>query len=310
MKRVFATLICLTLGTGAAWADQIHLSSGEILEGRVLESSDEGIVVDHPILGRLEIAAADLAFVPAVSLDVEIEAAEAAGTVPAAEPLPEADDESEWVVKGEVGATGKDGNSDSLDLRAAISGLLEQEDTRLRLGAKYLYGESEDLKNKDEFEASARHDWLLPDSDFFVFAGSEFLIDEFEAYESRLSVNAGVGYDWIKEEDTTTSFRLGGAAVREFGGPDDSWRGEALVGVDYTRDFSEDQAFEIHSTYYPDLEESEEYRVVTTAAYSIRLDGADGLFLKIGIEDEYDSRRTRPLSRNDLTWFISLLMEF
>lgn len=308
--RALTSLICLTLAVAPALADEIHLSSGEILEGRVVERTDDGIVVEHDILGRLEIATADLAYVPTVSLDVEIEKATAAGQIPAAEPVPEADDAADWVVKAEIGATGKDGNSDSLDLRAAINGLLEQEDTRLKLGAKYLYGESEDVKNKDEFQATALHDWFLPGSDWFVFAGSEFLIDEFEAYESRLTLSAGAGYDWIKNEKTTTTFRLGGAAVREFKGPDDSWRAEGLLGVDYSRVISKAQDFEFHTTYYPDLEEHGEYRVVSTAAYSIKLDGMENLFLKLGLENEYDSHRKKPQSRNDLTWFISLLMKF
>ena len=49
--------------------------------------------------------------------------------------------------------------------------------------------------------------------------------------------------------------------------------------------------------------------MVGTAAWSIKL-STDGLSLKLGIEDEYDTHREDPFEKSDLKYFLALLYEF
>ena len=44
--------------------------------------------------------------------------------------------------------------------------------------------------------------------------------------------------------------------------------------------------------------------------WTLTLENDGGLNLKTGIENEYDTKRTRPFERNDLTYFVALLFEF
>ena len=55
MRAVFATVVSAILVAGSAGADSIKLESGDVLSGEVLEERDDAIVLDHPVLGRVEI---------------------------------------------------------------------------------------------------------------------------------------------------------------------------------------------------------------------------------------------------------------
>ena len=54
LAGIAAALVALALTT-LGLADQVHLSSGEVLTGNVVEQTAEKVVIEHPVLGRLEI---------------------------------------------------------------------------------------------------------------------------------------------------------------------------------------------------------------------------------------------------------------
>jgi hypothetical protein len=117
-------------------------------------------------------------------------------------------------------------------------------------------------------------------------------------------------------DDTGSTFerlhldgRDGSDVRREFGSDDDEWAPEGLVNADSPLRLALEQSLAGGSTWFPDLRNSPEYRVVATLDWSIRIDEMDDLGLKVGIDHEYDPRTDGEASNHDLASHASLVID-
>ena len=301
--------VALAAFAAPARADVVRLHTGDVLTGDVVSDDGTTVVLDNPVLGMLELAATHVATVergvsappPALAGTVGV-----SSTVATAEPP----DEGGWKWSVEAGVSGSEGNTETSDLHAAIKGVLDNADGTLSLGAGYARGETADEKNKDEQHVEGQYDWKIEDSRWFPFVRARMDWDDFQDWDRRASVAGGVGYRVIEDDTTKLTFRVGLAGTREWGGEDDGWRLEGLLGGDWEWKISETQTFGWSTTVYPDLEDSGEYRALTDIGWSVKLDTVDNLSFKLGVHHEYDTHRESPFERDDLKYFGALLYEF
>ncbi|MFP4145029.1 MAG: hypothetical protein ACLFV3_07780, partial [Phycisphaeraceae bacterium] len=62
MLRLIVTILMLSLlPLAAIAADTVTLTTGETLTGPIAEQTDDRVVLDHPVLGRLTIARDNIA---------------------------------------------------------------------------------------------------------------------------------------------------------------------------------------------------------------------------------------------------------
>jgi putative salt-induced outer membrane protein YdiY len=289
--RLAPTLI-LVLATlaGAARADEVKLTTGETLKGTIVSRDESGVVMDHPVLGRITIPAAQV-------------------EPPAPPPPPP----SPWKVKAELGAAGSSGNTDQSDLHAAIAVLHETDTGRLKAGGGWATSETDDEKTKDQQYVEATYDFLFRDSPWSVFVTGRMDWDDFQDWDRRASVGGGAGYLLVDEKDVKLRLRAGLVGTREWGSSDEDredWRPEGLLGAEAAWQVDERNSVEAKSTYYPDFDESGEFRIVSTASWSIRLTEDKSLSLKLGLEHEYDSHNEEPYDTTDFRYFVALLYEF
>lgn len=287
---LLAAVACLASLAAAGRADEVKLATGETLKGTIVSQDDHATVLDHPVLGRLTIPAAQIA-----------------------PPPPPAPPEPAWKVRAELGASGSTGNNDQSDLHAAISALHATEDGRLKLGAGWATAKTDGDKTKDQKYVEGTYDFLFRDSPWSVFATGRLDWDEFQDWDRRASVGLGAGYEAVKEKDMSLRLRAGIAETREWGASDpdrDSWRPEGLLGAELTWTLNEIHSIEAKTTWYPDLQDSGEYRLVSSASWSIRLSQSSSVSLKLGVEDEYDTHNEDPFEKNDFRYFVALLVEF
>lgn len=306
--RVTAIAVVLTVSAAApaAFAEEFRLSTGETIRGTVVERNEAVVILDHPVLGRLVIP------VPQIVAAPETPAAPAAPAAPSA-PEPAPPPPSPWKFRAELGASGSDGNTDQSDLRAAIGALYEDEARRFKASAAWLTSKTDGDKTKDQQYVEATHDWLFKDSPWSVFATGRMDWDEFQDWDRRATVGGGAGYLAVDDEDFKLRFRAGLVGTREWGSTDEDredWRPEGLLGVEADWKINETNSIEAKSTYYPDFDDAGEYRLVSSAAWSVRLSKESSLSLKLGVEDEYDSHNENPFEKNDFRWFVALLYEF
>jgi hypothetical protein len=130
--------------------------------------------------------------------------------------------------------------------------------------------------------------------------------DEFKAFDLRLAPNAGIAYLLAKTDVTMLKGRLGAGVSHEINGPDDRWVPEAVFGGDFAHHFSKRQKFTWTVDYFPEWSDFGNYRFVSDVAWSVALDEASKLNVKLSVNDRYDST---PNGRkpNDVIYALLLL---
>jgi len=293
--------LSLVLG-GVALADDVVLVSGETLTGEIVEKNDQHVVIDHAILGRLDLGADQVRTVNGAALG---EAAPDASL-----PVVETEPESEWKSRFDVGFSAASGNTESQDVNIGVSSLRERELDRTALDASYFFGASNGDRSTNKLTAGVLHDWLIPDSKWFYFAQGRYDLDEFQSWDQRLSAGGGLGYHLIDEEHFDLSLRAGAGVVKEFGSKRNQLIPEGLFGADVDWKINDRQHFVASSTIFPDLDETGEFRALSTAAWVYDLDDESNMSLMFGLLDEYQSKVDAGVEHNDLRVFGGLGFDF
>ena len=217
---------------------------------------------------------------------------------------------SAWPSRFELGLSGSEGTSSTLDFRAAVNTDHKSTRKELKLDSAYYYGRSEGETTKDQFTAGGRQDWFLPNSPWLYFAQGRYDYNSFQTWTQRLGAHGGGGYQYINRPDLSLTQRFGGGVIQEFGSEQKDPKLEALLALDFNHSLGERQKLNAHLTLYPDLSYLGQYRVVSAADWSTRISGADRLDLKIGMTDEYISQTRPGIKKNNLNYYTSLVLHF
>jgi putative salt-induced outer membrane protein YdiY len=195
-----------------------------------------------------------------------------------------------WDTGVELGLNGSSGTSESLSVRTG--GYMKRESRFSKLDLKAAYNHTTESGNATQNNAQfdVRNDWLLDDrSPWTLYGTGEVFYDEFQAFDLQTSANTGIGYRFIYEPDLDLIGRFGAGASREFGGPDDRWVPESLLGFEYNQKLSPGQKFYAKLDYYPEWEQVGEFRLVADSGWQIQFAQPSNLSLKISASDRYDS---------------------
>jgi putative salt-induced outer membrane protein YdiY len=194
-----------------------------------------------------------------------------------------------WDIGIEFGLNGSDGINETLSLRSG--GHLQRETERWKFDTSLAYNKTTtnntETQNNGLFDL--RIDRRLKDSPWSLYVLHQTLYDEFQAYDLRVSVNTGVGYRLFDTETIDFVGRFGGGTSREFGGPDNRWAPEALMGLDYEHKLTGMQRLSAKVDYYPEWDQFDHYRIVSDVGWEIDLDRPKHLSLKLSVVDRYDS---------------------
>ncbi|MFI4917212.1 MAG: YdiY family protein [Phycisphaerales bacterium JB060] len=222
-----------------------------------------------------------------------------------------------WTRSVEVGLSGSSGNSEAFDLRAIFETERETDELRTLFRARYLYGEDDGSVSENEGRARAENDWLYPGERYFTFVLGVYEYDEFEDWDTRLQLFAGVGYEFLKErallgggqDRATLTGRVGGGTTREFGGSDDHWQAEALIGLDFVWEINDRNTFAAGTEVFPSLSDLGEVRSVSYASYDVKLAEEADVRLRMGVEHEFDSD-SGDAKEHDVNYFLTILATF
>ena len=286
---LFALIAIVVLAARPAWCETmtVELKNGDVVRGEVLERTDEKIVLQHPVLGRLEIP---MDQVTARSLHAGIW-----GTSFLAG----------WDKEVTVGFSGSEGDTDEADL--LVGGDLDYEDKRKRwqLRARYELSYTEDEKDDHNAQVSALRDWLFEESRWFAFSYTTYDFDEFEAWEHRVTTGLGPGYRIVPSGDFQLDLRTGPFITYEFGDEDDA-RPEYALGFFGRWKPNEHHSITARNVYFQTLDDGV-FRNVSALEWKLGIALAYGLSLKLGIHNEYDSASED--SKNDLKYYSALAFD-
>lgn len=195
-----------------------------------------------------------------------------------------------WETSVEFGLNGSSGTSDSLSLRAGGHVLRESRFSKLDLDSSYNRTTTGGADTQDNADLDVRNDWLLDEaSPWTLYGTTNLFYDKFQSFDLQTSANTGVGYRFMHQPMLELIGRFGGGTSREFGGPDDRWVPESLLGVEYSQRLAARQRLSAKVDYYPEWEEIGEYRLLADAGWEIALDRPSNVCLKLSANDRFDS---------------------
>jgi hypothetical protein len=214
-----------------------------------------------------------------------------------------------WSGGGEIGLNGADGNTKLINLRTGLNAQRKTADNLFKTDFLYSYAEQSGVLTQNQALLNARDEILFPGTAWSLFAATNLEYDHLRAYRFRIGVYGGVGYQVIDTAQTNWRVRAGAGAVREIagyaGGPDSRWVPEMVFGTDYGYKFDDRQSFDLTVDYYPRVDNFTQFRLRARAAYQILLDKDNGITLRLGVQDRYDSN-PGGAKNNDLNYFATL----
>lgn len=304
----------------AAQAETFMLTNGDVINAELISEDANGYTINHPVLGEITIAKDRVVTVHEhqEAFDEAQAAAAAAAEAQAAAAEREADQGifwgsgflAGWNRRVELGLSGAQGNSTNSNVRAAFHGDYEDTEDRWIFDTVYRRSDSEGAKTEDRFSAELTKDWLVPGEAYFYFLNGKYEADRFEAYDQRLSGFGGAGYQFYADDTWDVLGRVGVGGNQTYGAADDEFTVEALLGIAVGYQVNENQSIAFANTLYPSLEESGDFRNITTLDWIISINRDKGLSLKLGVANEHDSVAPAGTKKNDFSYYASLLWEF
>jgi putative salt-induced outer membrane protein YdiY len=275
-----------------AGAETYELKNGDKISGEVLSLDDEKVVLEHPVFGKVEIPL--------------VEIAPAKGPRPGLFGTPLF---AGWTRTLKLGADGERGESDNMDVLAALDLDYEDETLRWKVDARYSFSaaERETTKNSALLDVSRAENF--DDSRWFWLASGRWDWDEFRSWDHRLTLIGALGYELVDRETFELRLAAGPTLTREFGGTD-AWLYEAVVGVEAKWKLAEKHTIEASNRFFQAVNEDSPYRNQTDLKWKWQLTQDPGLSLNVGIENEYESDPLPGVENNDLKYFTSLGIDF
>ncbi|MEO1130500.1 MAG: DUF481 domain-containing protein [Planctomycetota bacterium] len=318
MKSKAMTLLAglaMMFGTALAQDDApkttIELDSGDRIMVEVIGETETEIFVRSELLGEFSIPRERVVTivrpegVPEPSPETEALVSPAEPEIEERESLLDA-----WNFTAEAGLNGSEGNTERLNLRLGVAAERDVAESFSRLSLTFVYATESGEKTESKFTVRGRHDWKFEGSPWRAFVQGSAIRDEFQDWDWEVQAHGGFGYAFIENDSTLFLGRFGGGASRQFGGENTSIRPEGLLGLDFNHNFNERHGFVSSITYFPRLDDFNEFRLHAMAAYNVALDDSGNLNFRIGIEDRYDSEPGGDSKRNDLDYFALLVYAF
>jgi len=229
--------------------------------------------------------------------------------LPPVAPAPSAILSKNWCGEVELGINGADGNSENHKLRTG--GKVKYATDRHVLTSDIIYtlAQANGTENENRGITNTRLECLLPNTPWSIFQTTFLEYDEFKNFDLRLALHTGMGYDWYVSEKFKLKTRTGAGGSWEFGGPDNRFKPEAVLGVDFEKQLSPRQKIIGTIDLFPDINQFGEYRAIAKISYELLIDPTWNLCLRLGALDRYDST---PEGRrdNDVDYYATLLWKF
>lgn len=219
-----------------------------------------------------------------------------------------------WTRSLGIGLSGSNGPIDELKMIADAKGEYEDEKHRRKFSSQFYLSKVDsdeagtDRKTFVEYEET----WKPFANYFFLLGLSRYDNDRLEVWDHRISVSISAGSELVSTENLTLRASVGGGLnhVWELDGKLDAAQTspEGVVRLDGSYAIMEDVNFSTTHTYYPNFDDTKEFRVISNAEFKADIGDKGGLTTSIGVSNEYDSLKVR--ENNDLHYYLRLGYDF
>lgn len=284
-------LVVLLCSLSALAADTVKLKNGDTLSGTILNKTDATLVLQHDVLGRLEIPREN------VKEEKPDEGAFGTGLLIG------------WEREIELGLSGSEGVSQSFTARGGLRLHLEDEKRRWDFRGRYYNNKSNGETSDHNSRVSLTHLHYFEQSKWAWVTDGAWDWDRFQDWRHRLSGHTGPGYFFIKNDAFELAGSAGVGGQQEIGSGR-VFRPEGVVGARVRWKPLTGQKVEAFALFYPVLRPFGEYRTRSGADWTIKLTEARDLSLRLGFTHEYRSEVDPGTSPNDLKYHTSLVVGF
>ncbi len=224
----------------------------------------------------------------------------------------------DWDATIALGIKGASGTAVNATVRVGFDSRYEDKAHRWDFKSFYFYNSEDNVASEKQAHVALVKDWFFNGRPWFAYASTTFDTDKFKDWNHRLQVSTGPGYQFIKTETWEFSARAGLTGVFEFEkdlfdsagtiiGQENNQNIEAMMGLDATWHITSKQRFTISNYIYPSITNGGEFRNLANASWIHDIDWFDGLAVKFGIRDEYDTNESIP---NEFKYDFSILCRF
>lgn len=315
-RHAWAVLAALAMSVVPVAADTVDLVGGDVLEGRVVAETETAVVIEHSVLGRLEIPKGEIESItlggPA---GVPAEAAAPPEAAPAKEAPKEEKKKKEWDLSVDFSFGSVSGNTDEVTLRFGFNAARNTEHTRFTADVAYYLKVSAGTTTDNKFTMGAQQNWDIPETPWFFFVLGRFDWDQFQSWEQRINAEAGPGYHIIRKEtfdevDMELDAMAGVGARKEFGSMNENVKAEGLLGVEYVWQITNRMSLDWNFTYFPVLSDFNDYRLRSGGNWRYVIDQDMNLSLLIGYSFEYQSLIDPGAEHYDLRIYVGIQYSF
>jgi len=306
-----------------------------VLRGKIIEKTNDAVVLEHPLLGKVNIpvsavrlvqsdeqAAASAATQPLGATTTAPTAGAAAANAEAPEVIKAKAKlaAQAWKRQVELGGTGSRGDTEEVSLYAAFKANQKDDEGKWAFDIAGYHSEANNEISKSEATAGMLRDWYFQESPWFITAGARYDYHKFGAFGHRLQGSAGPGYRLLKDEKFDWVVRSGLGAKKAWANTrltpkehndfEDDVIPEANIGTQFTWRISARQTFDAGTTFYFDLLDPHSNRLASNADWTIKIDPENSLGFKIGVTNEYNSDVLGDTRNNNFKFYAALVYGF
>ncbi len=303
----------------------VQLSSGDAIRGTVVRSDDTTVVVQHSVLGQLQIPRASIVKVEVIQANrPATNDAPAAGDVPAdAQVLPPGPQDAQaganapplkpkspWRATIAAAVNYTDNNDTTIDARVAAGLEYKIPDVQnFALNGEYFFKTLNSNTTDNNLLLNAVYDRYITDTNWLWFLKAQYQYSQFEAWEHRISGYGGAGYRFFREPPFELLLKVGAGGTHEFGPPQQTLP-EGYGEIQLAWAISKLQRLELSSNIAPDLSNFGEFRIISRAEWQLKLDPELDLALTLGVRSQYQSQVPAGDVSHDLRIYAGLQMGF
>lgn len=296
MKQIHNCCAFLLVLSGTlTHAAEVVLSNGDVLNGEVLHNEGGEITLKHSVLGTIVLVGA--AIKPMKLEEPKLVDAGVFNTGWL----------QGWKRLVEVGVNGSEGNTRNMHVHTGTQLKYENDYKRWNIEAAYNSTEDSGETSRSDFFAKFSRDYLTPGDSRFYFTEGRYDWDEFEDWDYRISLGGGLGEQLVKKDNWRVLGRLGLGFSKEFGGEDAEWVPEGVIGIESDWKIAERNMLVFKNTLYPSFRDVGEFRNTSELSWIIGLDDLNGIDLKLGLLNEFDSNASGDSRNNDFKYNLSLV---
>jgi putative salt-induced outer membrane protein YdiY len=219
-----------------------------------------------------------------------------------------------WTYKAYADISSQEGNTDKDLYSLGLSAEYDDGDQKAKFFGTSKEGSTDGQKTDKEYRLGADYERLFGDPkhhSWYVRGGWEN--DEIEGIDYRVGAAAGYGYYWLKNDETTLRTRMGlGYIVEEYVDGTDKKDSVSLdLGFNYKQAVGDWATWETDVTYLPAVDDFGDYLMRHLSGISVPLTVQDdwSLFLKLGVQHEYNSEPAEDRDELDTTYFLRLALK-